>query len=213
MASISEYHPLSYHVYQPSNEQETCDPPPTSGVVELIDLTITIRRTYIHGDYRSRRIVDVYSHVSREALCLDLNVLKTRDSFYQRLAPALTGIFQRQTSRSIRNVIDGITEAGLQIDTSKSNRGSRVPLMAEFGEIVVVHHLNRQEDWINRASSESEIEFEANNNGMVPAKESSVKKMLKKVNFEVRDQACIICLTELEVNRFFSDALFSHFPW
>ncbi|TYJ00341.1 hypothetical protein E1A91_A13G080600v1, partial [Gossypium mustelinum] len=53
---------------------------------------------------------------------------------------------------------------------------------------------------MGRALAESESEFENVNYGMVPAKESLVKEMLKTVRIEAGDEEdCMICLEELEV--------------
>ncbi|XVF85978.1 hypothetical protein PTKIN_Ptkin17bG0160300 [Pterospermum kingtungense] len=190
--------------YQPSNlKEETyeCDPPP--GLVE-IELTISVRRTIIRHDCLSRRFIDSHaapfdSFFSQEPLCFDLDVLKNPYSFYQLLAPVLIGFGIDPTSLAICNFISESVELGYRIEYLTSNWGSiRVPLMAVFLQTVIVH-MDNQEYSINRALSESALEFEASNYGMVAAKESSVKKMLNKVNVKVRDQDCMICLDELEV--------------
>ncbi|MBA0610130.1 hypothetical protein Godav_011016, partial [Gossypium davidsonii] len=53
---------------------------------------------------------------------------------------------------------------------------------------------------MGRALAESALEFESSNYGMVPAKESLVKKTVRMVRVEDGDQEdCMICLEELEV--------------
>ncbi|XVE91445.1 hypothetical protein REPUB_Repub01dG0010500 [Reevesia pubescens] len=68
---------------------------------------------------------------------------------------------------------------------------------------------------MRRALTESAFQFERSNCGMVPAKESWVKKMLKRVRVEDDDQCekseesmkkrkvkgedCVICLVEIKV--------------
>ncbi|XP_040940674.1 E3 ubiquitin-protein ligase MPSR1 [Gossypium hirsutum] len=63
----------------------------------------------------------------------------------------------------------------------------------------IVEHYN---DGIlmGRALAESEPEFQNSNYGMIPAKESLFKEMLKTVRIEAGDEEdCMICLEELEV--------------
>ncbi|XVF85979.1 hypothetical protein PTKIN_Ptkin17bG0160400 [Pterospermum kingtungense] len=192
--------PLLYDVYRPSDVDATHDPHLPPGLV--IDLTISFSRTSIHFDRRTYSLIDAHTYnAGRENLCLDPKVLKTPDSFHRLLAPALIRLGILTTSLDTCNVINDITELGLKIGSVESNLGKRVPYMVELQETVTFYHQNYNplEEGIDRALSESEIEFEANNYGMVAAKESSVKKMLNKVNVEVRDQDCMICLDELEV--------------
>lgn len=61
--------------------------------------------------------------------------------------------------------------------------------------------INNRENSVDRALSESALEFEVNDDyGMVPAEQSSVKKMLEIVTMELGDEKyCIICLEGLEV--------------
>ncbi|PPD68958.1 hypothetical protein GOBAR_DD34157 [Gossypium barbadense] len=59
--------------------------------------------------------------------------------------------------------------------------------------------------------AESALEFESSNYGMVPAKESLVKEMVRMVRVEDGDQEdCMICLEELEVGFYASRMPCSH---
>ncbi|XP_016691272.1 E3 ubiquitin-protein ligase MPSR1 [Gossypium hirsutum] len=64
---------------------------------------------------------------------------------------------------------------------------------------------------MGRALAESALEFESSNYGMVPAKESLVKEMVRMVRVEDGDQEdCMICLEELEVGFYASRMPCSH---
>ncbi|KAH1031404.1 hypothetical protein J1N35_043578 [Gossypium stocksii] len=65
--------------------------------------------------------------------------------------------------------------------------------------------------FVRRALVEPASEFESSNYGMVPAKESLVKEMLKMVKVKAGDEEdCIICLEELEVGFYASRMPCSH---
>ncbi|KAB2015713.1 hypothetical protein ES319_D08G045200v1, partial [Gossypium barbadense] len=64
---------------------------------------------------------------------------------------------------------------------------------------------------IHSFGAESALEFESSNYGMVPAKESLVKEMVRMVRVEDGDQEdCMICLEELEVGFYASRMPCSH---
>ncbi|XVF85980.1 hypothetical protein PTKIN_Ptkin17bG0160500 [Pterospermum kingtungense] len=163
---------LQHRVYQPSNaEEETYEYDPPPGFVE-IDLTISVRRTYIRHDCLSRRFIDsdtapFYSSVSEDSLCFDIDDLRDPKSLYHLLAPVLTGLGINPTSLANCNVFNEIVEPGFRIGYLTSDWGiSSVPLVVEFLETVIVH-IDNQEYSINSALSESALEFdEANNYGM-----------------------------------------------
>ena len=209
MASVSyQRSPLYHHVFQPQTVPEPHHPP--SRFVQ-IDLTISFTLSYIchysiTGHYTDR---DIYPLFSQENLRFDLDVLKNHDQVHQILAPALTRLGINPISRLSHNVIDEIIELGLRIGNGTFNGESVLPLRAELWGTVMVY-VNNQEVSINRALSESASEFEERNYGMVPAEESLVKKMLKKVSVEVGDEDCMICLEELKVGSYASRMPCSH---
>ncbi|PPS12804.1 hypothetical protein GOBAR_AA07828 [Gossypium barbadense] len=64
----------------------------------------------------------------------------------------------------------------------------------------VVEQYHNDEILMRRALSESALEFESRNYGMVPAKESLVNEMLKRIKVEDEDiKVCIVCLEQLKV--------------
>ncbi|XP_038997355.1 E3 ubiquitin-protein ligase RNF181-like [Hibiscus syriacus] len=82
----------------------------------------------------------------------------------------------------------------------------------------VTQHSIRERDSLRRALAESAL---SGNNSMVPANESSVRKMLKRVCLEdesegskkkrrVKGEDCIICLEEIEVGSTASQMPCSH---
>ncbi|XWS23229.1 hypothetical protein CRYUN_Cryun29cG0103100 [Craigia yunnanensis] len=191
--------PLFHHVFQPQTVPETNHPPPR---FVQIDLTISFSITYVRHDCVTDHytIPDIDPLVlSQETLRFDVDVLKNHEQVYQILSPVLTRLEINPNSPRSHYVVDDIIELGLRIKNCTSNMESKVlPLRAELWGILVIH-VNDPEASISRVLSESASEFEARNYGMVPAKESSVKKMLEKVSGEVGDEDCMICLEELKV--------------
>ncbi|XVE91446.1 hypothetical protein REPUB_Repub01dG0010600 [Reevesia pubescens] len=204
MASISyQFSSLHHRIFQPETIPETHDSAPR---VVQIDLTISFNVRFILHDCITASFTN-YSSITTNALSsqvthrFDLDVLKNQDQARQVLAPMLTRLrIINPTSLSFQIVIDKIIEHGLRIGNSTSNRGHKVlPLRVEFFREVMIH-VNREGVSINRALLESESEFEASNYGMVPAKESSVREMLKRVRLEGGDKEdCMICLDQLTV--------------
>ncbi|KAG4119069.1 hypothetical protein ERO13_D11G055901v2, partial [Gossypium hirsutum] len=97
-------------------------------------------------------------------------------------------------------IIHEIVECGLRIaDSTTGNNCEVLPLCLEMRVVFVEKENEEEEVSIGRATAESELEFERSNYGMVAAKESFVKKMLKKVRVKSRDEDCLICLEELEI--------------
>ncbi|OMO93941.1 Zinc finger, RING-type [Corchorus olitorius] len=63
---------------------------------------------------------------------------------------------------------------------------------------------------IGRAMEESALEFERRRYGMVPATESSIKRMLKNVVNVEQGKDCMVCLEELKVGSYVSQMPCSH---
>ncbi|WRX16152.1 zinc finger protein [Theobroma cacao] len=163
---------------------------------------------------------DDYSLFSQETMRFDLDVLQSYDRTYQILAPMLVRLKVNPNARRPRAIIDEIIRQGCSVETSESNKESQVwPLHAMLW-VTIVQHVNEEEeeeeeDLIERALEESASEFESSNYNMVPAKESSIKNMLKSVRVEavecdqkgeerimerlLETENCVICLEELKV--------------
>ncbi|XVF03380.1 hypothetical protein REPUB_Repub04eG0256000 [Reevesia pubescens] len=203
-ASVSyELYNLRHRVFQPETIPETRHPPPRS---VQIDLTITVELSFIRHDC----ITGFYTHsntdphFSQATLRLDLDLLKDQEMIHQVLAPTLTRLASINLPSIFSDIIiHRIIEQGLIKANSTSNRGRKIlPLRAELTGSLV-EHVNDQTFFIRRALAESASEFERNNYGMVPAKESSLKEMLKRVRVETGDdQDCMICLDELNVESY-----------
>ncbi|XP_022776909.1 uncharacterized protein LOC111318364 [Durio zibethinus] len=97
----------------------------------------------------------------------------------------LTRLRISPTSVTVEAIIDKIIRHGLRIGNLRSNMGRKIlPLRAELWGLVV-EHVNNEGVLITGAFEESASQ---SNYGMVPAEESSVKKMLKRVRVEDGDQ-------------------------
>ncbi|XP_022735668.1 E3 ubiquitin-protein ligase SIRP1-like [Durio zibethinus] len=124
----------------------------------------------------------------------------------------LNGLRINPESLTFDLVIDEIIRHGLRIGNLASNMGRKVlPLRLELWG-TVEEHVNNDMILVRRALEESALE---SNYGMVPAKESSVEKMLKRVRVEdgderekgeenikkrkVKGEDCVICLEEIKV--------------
>ncbi|XP_022735667.1 E3 ubiquitin-protein ligase AMFR-like [Durio zibethinus] len=190
-----QYGHLRHRVFQPQTIPET-HPPPS---LDQVDLTISIRLTFVPHDCITNQIGDLNINriLQQETLRFDLDVLKNHDQVHLTLGPALTRLGVNPISRFSVNFAHEIIERGLAFGNLASNRGRKVlPLRAELWGTLLVHV---RANSIRRALTEWASEFQARNYGMVPANESSVKNMLKKVCMEIGDQDCMICLEELKV--------------
>ncbi|XP_017970511.1 PREDICTED: uncharacterized protein LOC18610465 [Theobroma cacao] len=219
MASAIYYcNDMQHIVYQPLTEPEIFYPTPPFVQIELnIALQFGFRRHYCLTD----QFVDLDDEgmlLSQETIRFDLRALKNCDRIHQILGPMLVRLRLNPNARPCRAIIKEIIRQGVSIGTSESNRGRQVlPLQAVLWGTFVEHVNEEEEDevLIERALEESASEFESSNYNMVPAKESSVKKMLKSVRVEAVEcdqkvddkikkerleaENCAICLEELKV--------------
>ncbi|KAK6251806.1 hypothetical protein QUC31_013526 [Theobroma cacao] len=150
---------------------------------------------------------------SEEFLRFDLDVLRDHHRAYQVLAPVLGRLLvASNVFLTFDPIIDDIIRHGLKIENWASNRGREVLILCAELWGTVVEHIEYQEEAVllGRALEES-----ASESGMVPAKESSVKRMLKRVRVEagecdqkagqnikkrlVKVEDCVICLEEFKV--------------
>ena len=210
MASVSyRFRRLYHEVFQPHTILETHNPAPRFVQIEV---TIRLDLLIFRHDCLTGHFTGSYTDFSQETLRFDLHLLKNQDQAYQILGPMLTRLRINPTSLTFDVVIDEIIRHGLRIGNWASNRGRKVlPLRAELWGILE-EHVNNERVLIRRALEESALE---SYHGMVPAKESSVKKMLKRVRVEDGDQCekdgesikkrkvkgedCVICLEEIKV--------------
>ncbi|TYH33819.1 hypothetical protein ES332_D13G085500v1 [Gossypium tomentosum] len=110
---------------------------------------------------------------------------------HQILFPSFTRLRINTASVGYHSFIYEILQRGRRMSHWVLSRGINckvLPLRSNDGILM------------GRALAESEPKFENSNYGMVPAKESLVKEMLKTVRIEAGDEEdCMICLEELEV--------------
>ncbi|EOY02005.1 Zinc finger-like protein [Theobroma cacao] len=205
-------------LYQPFAEPEIFYPTPPFLQIELtIIVQLRLRRHYCLTD-QFVNLDDDDSLFFQETIRFDLQALRRYDRTYRILAPILLRLRLNPNAPSSHAIMDEIIRRGLSIGASESNQGRRVlPLHALLWG-TLVEHVNEEEEeevLIERAVEESALEFESSNYNMVPAKESSVKKMLKRVRVEAAEcdkkgeekikkrrleaENCVICLEELKV--------------
>ncbi|WRX14880.1 zinc finger protein [Theobroma cacao] len=202
---------------------------PTPSFVQ-VELTITFRLNFQLHYCSTDQIIDLNEEgplSSQETLGFDLRVLRNRDQVFQILGPVLRR-HHIHSSPSFDDIIDDIIQHVRRLGNLGSNKGRQVLALHTEISRTIVQHVNHEEDedLIGRALEESASEFEASNYSMVPAKESSVKKMLKRVRVEggdcdqkggenieerrVKADDCVICLEELKVGSDASQMPCSH---
>ncbi|KAK6270215.1 hypothetical protein POUND7_007320 [Theobroma cacao] len=204
---------LQHIVYQPRADPKISYP--ALGFLQ-IELTVTLqllRRLHYCVTDQFIDLDDQPPIFSQETIRFDLRALDSYDRTFRILAPMLV----RLRINPNPQFIDEIIRQGLSIGTLESNEGREVfPLQADLWGTSVEHVPDEEEeDLTERALEESASEFETSNYNMVPAKDSSVKKMLKRVRVEpakrgkkqekpikkrrLEAENCVICLEELKV--------------
>ncbi|MBA0621141.1 hypothetical protein Godav_006790 [Gossypium davidsonii] len=220
-SSFSHQRDGLYHdVYQPRTRSKRLYPVPQRVQIEV---TISFNLITRHHHCLTDRLVTVSdTHFRQESRRFDLQVLRNQDQAYQILG-AMLRRFQIDPTSLTFDVIDKIIRHGLRISKWGSNMGRQVlPVRAKLWEIVT-RHLVDDRALLRRALAESAL---LTNNTMVPANETSVKKMLKRVRVEDRDQrqdvqqstkkrrveaeSCTICLEEIKVGSSASQMPCSH---
>ncbi|XVE85911.1 hypothetical protein DITRI_Ditri17bG0129600 [Diplodiscus trichospermus] len=208
MASVSyQCCSLRHRVFQPQTTPEPHQPPP---LFVQIELTITLRLRFIRHHCTTGGFTNSTSDcISQQTLRFDLPALRIPNLVHQILAPVLTRLGINPTSVPANNVIHEILELGNRLLNCTSSYGPIVlPICAEIWGTVLLHINNQVQEVSTRcALSESVLEFEASNYGMIPAQES---RRLKKVNVEDGDDGCVICLEELKVGSYASQMPCSH---
>ncbi|EOY01530.1 hypothetical protein SCA6_007950 [Theobroma cacao] len=220
---------LDILVYQPPIESEPHYPTPRFVQVEVtIILELKLKCHYCLTD----QFIDLDNAdpiVFQENIRFHLHVLKNNFRAYQILAPMLRRLGVDPSSPLFDTVIEAIIRHGRRMGTWESNKGRKVlPLHAKVWG-TFVEHVNYEEEevLVVRALEESASELETSNYNMVPAKESSIKKMLKRFRVEggeynqkggendikrrrVEGENCVICLEELKVGSYASRMPCSH---
>ncbi|MBA0718239.1 hypothetical protein Golax_005994, partial [Gossypium laxum] len=212
---------LYHDVYQPGTRSKRLYPIPQCVQIEV---TISFNLITRHHHCLTDRLVTVPdTHFRQESRRFDLQVLRNQDQAYQILGAMLRRFPIDPTSLTFDVVINKIIRHGLRISKWGSNMGRQVwPVRAKLWEIVT-RHLVDDRALLRRALAESAL---LTNNTMVPANETSVKKMLKRVRVEDRDQrqdvqqsakkrrveaeSCTISLEEIKVGSSASQMPCSH---
>ncbi|KAG4170740.1 hypothetical protein ERO13_A12G166150v2 [Gossypium hirsutum] len=177
-----------------------------------IEVTISFNIVTRHHHCLTDRLVTASdTRFLQESRRFDLQVFRNQDQAYQILGAMLRGFPVDPTSLTFDVVIDKIIRHGLRISKWGSNMGRQVLPVLDDRAL------------LRRALAESAL---LTNNTMVPANETSVKKMLKRVRVEYRDQrqdvqqstkkrrveaeSCTICLEEIKVGSSASQMPCSH---
>ncbi|KAB2047896.1 hypothetical protein ES319_A13G077700v1, partial [Gossypium barbadense] len=117
------------------------------------------------------------------------------------LFPTFTRLRINTASLGYHSFIHEILRRGRRLSHWVLSRGINckvLPLRSVIQASIVEHY--NDGILMGRALAESEPEFQNSNYGMIPAKESLFKEMLKTVRIEAGDEEdCMICLEELEV--------------
>ncbi|MBA0631881.1 hypothetical protein Godav_000712 [Gossypium davidsonii] len=137
----------------------------------------------------------------RQTFRFKLNIVENEYQLHQILFPMFTRLRINTASVGYHSFIHEILQRGGRMSHWVLSRGINCKAL-HLRSVIQASIMDHYNDGIlmGRAIAESESEFENINGGMVLAKESLVKKMLKTVRIEVGDEEdCMICLEELEV--------------
>ncbi|MBA0631882.1 hypothetical protein Godav_000712 [Gossypium davidsonii] len=149
----------------------------------------------------------------RQTFRFKLNIVENEYQLHQILFPMFTRLRINTASVGYHSFIHEILQRGGRMSHWVLSRGINCKAL-HLRSVIQASIMDHYNDGIlmGRAIAESESEFENVKNGfhadhskninggMVLAKESLVKKMLKTVRIEVGDEEdCMICLEELEV--------------
>ncbi|TYJ00375.1 hypothetical protein E1A91_A13G083100v1 [Gossypium mustelinum] len=139
---------------------------------QRVKLILNVVVIYIRHDWQA----DTYSTTNtfhlRETFVFSLNIQQNESQVHDIIGPTFTRLRINTDSVDYRRISVWVHRSGTNCDV--------LPL--------------------RRALSESALEFESRNYGMVPAKESLVNEMLKRIKVEDEDiKVCIVCLEQLKV--------------
>ncbi|EOY01120.1 Uncharacterized protein TCM_011064 [Theobroma cacao] len=195
MASFCHCEGFYVQVFQPPNiVPEPHIPTPLFVQLEVTIILELIRiQHYCSIDYFTDR-PDTEPFLAQESLRFDLHVVKDRQRVTEILGSMLTRLGINPYSLVFNVAIGKLIKHGLRLSNCTSSMGRIVlPLHAKLWGTLVEHVNHDQGDPITTALAESALEFETSNCGTLPAKESSIKKILKRVRVEggestVKDQ-------------------------
>ncbi|XP_021293354.1 E3 ubiquitin-protein ligase At4g11680-like [Herrania umbratica] len=210
MASRYEYQGLHFHVFQPANiVPEPHYPAPLFVQLEVtVTLEVNIIRHYCSINHLTRDAQPLI--FSQETRRFDLHIVKDRYRVTEILGSMLIGLGLSSCSLVFNVVLRKLIRYGLELSNCTSSMGRIVlPLHADLWGNFVEHVNFSETGSISRALEESESQYETSSYGMLSAKESSVKEMLKRVRAE-GVEGCVICLEELEVGSDASQMPCSH---
>ncbi|TYH90952.1 hypothetical protein ES332_A13G084300v1 [Gossypium tomentosum] len=137
----------------------------------------------------------------RQTFRFKLNIVENEYLLHQILFPTFTRLRINTACVGYHSFIHEILQRGRRMSHWVLSSGINCKVLP-LRSVIQASILDHYNDGIlmGRALAESESEFENVNYGMVPAKESLVKEMLKTVRIEAGDEEdCMICLEELEV--------------
>ncbi|KAK6281254.1 hypothetical protein POUND7_015079 [Theobroma cacao] len=199
MASRHEYQGLHVHVFQPANIVP--EPHYPAPLFVQLEVTITLELNLIRHYCSINRFTSDAGPLifSQETRRFDLHIVKDHYRVTEILGSMLTRLGLSSSSLVFNVVLRKLIRYGLGLSNYTSSMGRIVlPLHANLWGNFVEHVNFNETDSITRALAESASEFETGNYGMLSAKESSVKEMLKRVRAEGGED-CVICLEELGV--------------
>ncbi|XP_012477876.1 putative RING-H2 finger protein ATL21C [Gossypium raimondii] len=174
-----------------------------------IELTVDFVLLSVHHDCLAD-ISTITNRASlRETFRFELNIMENQCLFHQVLFPTFRRLRINTASLAYHNFVHEIFVRGMR---SIGTIPEVLPLRSLIHASIVEHDSVHSDGVLmGRALAESALEFESSNYGMVPAKESLVKEMVKMVKVEAGDEEdCIICLEELEVGFYASQMPCSH---
>lgn len=142
------------------------------------------------------------SHL-RETFVFNLNLLENESQVHNIIAPTFTRLRINTDSVDYRRLIHELSTLGRGISgwvLGSGTNNSEVLTLELKIQASVVEHYHDDQILMRRALAESASEFESRNYGMVPAKNSLVNEMLKRVKVEDEDMKdCMVCLEQLKV--------------
>ncbi|KAL4383792.1 hypothetical protein GQ457_15G025880 [Hibiscus cannabinus] len=136
-----------------------------------------------------------------QLLSFRLSILQDQDRLRQVLDPKFAGVGIDTSSVAYNAMVQEIMERGLGAARRRVDVESRciaVFLGCAIRAVLMGTDTDRDAP-LTTALAESESEFERENYGMVAARETSIEKMLERVEVRAADETCVVCLNQLDV--------------
>ncbi|MBA0645191.1 hypothetical protein Goklo_013318 [Gossypium klotzschianum] len=186
--------PYEYDIFQQHTFEDNIISQSHDIASQFINIELTIDFVFIPVHHDFSVDITITNHTSlRETFRFELDILENQYLFDQVLFPTFRRLRINTASLAYHYFVNEIFVRGMR---SIGTNREVLPLRS------VIHVSIMDSDGVSmgRALAESALEFESSNYGMVPAKESLVKKTVRMVRVEDGDQEdCMICLEELEV--------------